>query len=145
MYIIYKSKQNMRIGFLSIYFLIFLLLSYLIFMGGANTWLSIFLLFDVFLFLNFFKLNFIVTNNGIGFGFGIFRRNINRSQIDSIFIDDSSGNFHSLGIMFERGAWGFIAKKGGGLKIKLKNNAVFFVSQENPAKILEVIKQQKYV
>lgn len=152
MYIIYKSKQNVGMGSLFIYFIILFFLIYLMSVGGFRLWIVVLIFVDVFLFLNFYKLNFLVTSEGIEFGFGLFKRKIKKEYIDSVFVDSSLGNFKSVGIIFRAGVWGFVAKESEGLKIicsskhkKTNRNVNFFVTQENPAQILEIMKKQKYV
>lgn len=144
MYLIYKTKQTMSIGFLSIYFLIFILLVFFIKNSFSYLWVFL-LLFDIFFILNFYKLVFKITNEGIEFGFGIFKRFIKKEYIDSIYVDNSIGNFFGLGIISKNKKYAFVARKGEGLTIKLKNNIDFFISTNESEKLINIIKKEKYV
>lgn len=144
MYIIYKSKQKMSLMFLSIYFVVVIILLYLLKINFNYLWLTL-LIFDIFFILNFYQLVFRVTSEGIEFGFGIFKRSIKKEYLNSVYIDNSIGNFFGLGIISKNKKYAFIAKKGEGLNIKLKNNINFFVSTNDAEQIINIIKKEKYV
>jgi hypothetical protein len=144
MYIIYKSKQKMSIAFLSIYFLVFIMSIFFLKINFNYLWLSI-LILDIFVVVNFFYLNFKITSMGLEFGFGIFKRVIKREYIHSAYIDNSIGNFFGLGIISKNKKFAFIAKRGDGLSIKLKDGVTFFVSSDESENILNIMKKEKYV
>jgi hypothetical protein len=134
----------MSIAFLSIYFLVFIVSLFFLKNNFNYLWLAI-LVLDIFVVINFFYLTFKVTSVGLEFGFGIFKRLIKKEYIDSVYIDNSVGNFFGLGIISRVKKFAFIAKRGDGLSIKLKDGVTFFVSSDEAENILNIIKKEKYV
>ncbi|MDD3284844.1 MAG: hypothetical protein PHZ07_04595 [Patescibacteria group bacterium] len=150
MYVIYEQFQKSRIIVFFTYIIIAFLLLFIIIRSGLPNTTSIVLffvfLFDIYLFICFYKLTFKITSEGIEFGFGIFKRKIKKDKIQSIFIDNSVSIFIGYGIRFGKNkTLGFIARVGDGLTIKTKYGLVFFVSLDDPKTALDIIKQNNYV
>ena len=156
MYIIHEQKQKSNFIITFIYFIVFIILLLLVISPRifnlqklpdiSRIVLFVVLLVDIVIFRSFFELTFRVTNEGLEFGYGIFKTKISKNNIESVFIDDSKGNFFGYGVRIgKHRALGYIAKTGKGLKIKTKDNRNFFITMNSPEIALDIIKQNKYV
>jgi hypothetical protein len=150
MYIIHEQRQKSSPIIMSTYVIVFLILLFRIIKNNlSGTWeiyLIIILLVDVVLFINFYQVKFRVTNEGLEFGYGIFKNKVTKNNIESISIDNSKSNFFGYGIRFSRDKTiGFIAKHGDGLKIVFKDQRSFFITMNNPREALDIIKENNYV
>lgn len=103
------------------------------------------LLMDLIVFKSFFELKFRITNEGLEFGYGLFKNKLNHKDIESVIIESSRG-FIGYGIRFDKEkTMGYIAQSGEGLKITLKDQRSFFITMHEPEQALDIIKQNNYV
>lgn len=147
MSILYQQKQKSSMMLVFPFLLMTMLFIYLFDRNYSSANLK-YLFFCLFLFgffltMNFSSLKFNLTNYGLEFGFGFFKKKIPKSQIKSVFIENP--DILSYGISKRADLNTYIAKKSEGLLITLKNGLKFFVSLDDPEKAIEKIKQNKYV
>lgn len=150
MYIIHEQKQKSSPVIMSIYVVVFLFLLFKIIKNNlSGTWeiyLVIIALINIFFIINFYQIKFRVTNEGLEFGYGIFKNKVSKNNIESISIDNSKSNFFGYGIRFNKDKTiGFVAKHGNGLKIVYKDQRKFFITMNSPREALDIIKENNYV
>jgi len=150
MYIIHEQKQKSSPIVISIYAIVFIILLFGIIKnnlsGTIGISLMVTLLIDVIFFINFYQVKFRVTNEGLEFGYGIFKNKVSKNNIESVLIDNSKNNFFGYGIRFSKDKTiGFISKAGDGLMIIFKDQRKFFITMNNPREALDIIKENNYV
>ncbi|MCD4704966.1 hypothetical protein K8R66_02715 [bacterium] len=150
MYIIHEQRQKSSISIISIYLILAILLLILIIFKElpemTKIILGVVLLIDILIFKFFYELTFRITNQGLEFGFGIFKNKVARNNIESVLIDSSKNNFFGYGIRFGKDkTMGFIAKSSKGLRVIFKDQRKFFITMNNPEEALDILKQNKYI
>ncbi len=95
----------------------------------------------VFAAYNFRSLSIHIRNDGISFGFGVFRKHIRWDEIESISVQPYLfSRFLGWGIVLDlRGTIGFIARRSLGVELKLKNGRKYFFSTWHPYELADLI------
>jgi hypothetical protein len=150
MYIIHEQKQKSSPITISVYIIVFIILLFSIIKNNLSGTVGIssmvILLIDIVVFINFYQVRFRVTNEGLEFGYGIFKNKVAKNNIGSVLIDNSKNNFFGYGIRFGKDKTiGFISKAGDGLKIVYKDQRKFFITINSPREALDIIKENNYV
>ena len=98
----------------------------------------------VFAAYNFRSLNIRIENDGISFGFGVFRKHIRWNEIESISVQPYLfSRFLGWGIVLDlRGTIGFIARRSLGVELKLKNGRKYFFSTWHPYELADLIRSR---
>ena len=108
----------------------------------ARIILSIVLVFDVLILLSFRVLKIVLTEEKLTFGFGFFKKNILLTEIERVEVGDYVfKNYLGYGIRFGRDrSQGFVPRGGKGVRIYLKNKAIFFFSSVRAEELVSMIK-----
>jgi hypothetical protein len=104
--------------------------------------LGVVLFLDVLVLLSFRVLKIKLTAENLIFGFGIFKKNILLKEIDRVEVGDYVfKNYFGYGIRFGRDhSQGFVPRGGKGVRIYLKNKAIFFFSSARAEELVSMIK-----
>jgi hypothetical protein len=98
---------------------------------------------DLLLLISFSRLSIELYPDRLMFFFGIFKTTLYKDQIKSVIVEDFNlKEWGGYGIRFRKKTWGYIAKGGRGLRIKLPDRD-YYISTVYPEKLKELI--ERYV
>jgi hypothetical protein len=83
-----------------------------------------------------------LTEKYLRFGFGLLRRTFRWEQIQEASLEKFDfNNYQGYGIRRGRdGSWGYLAAGSRGIRLRTSNQ-VFFLTSDNPEKLLDLIKK----
>ncbi|MBL7021774.1 hypothetical protein ISR92_00375 [Patescibacteria group bacterium] len=97
----------------------------------------------ILLFIFFKNLKVVITTEFVQFGFGIFKKKVNKGDIKNVSIKKFEfKNYWGYGIRYGRldRSWGYIAGNDMGVLLELENKKFYFTT-DNPEQIVDLIKQ----
>ncbi|MFW0862232.1 MAG: hypothetical protein ACKKL6_01470 [Candidatus Komeilibacteria bacterium] len=110
--------------------------------GDEAAFLAMAVIF-VLMFIFFYNLKIVITEDRLEFGFGIFKKKINKGEIKLVTVKKFEfKNYWGYGIRLGRldKSWGYIAGNDKGVYLELENKKFFFTT-DNPEQVVDLIKK----